>query len=200
MGKYKLAAICGRFQPLHKGHIYMIQKALDVAENVVVYIGSADKSGTPKNPFTYYARRSMILAALGTYAGNLAGGNDKGSLMVAALEDRATISDDTSWGKYYLDRVKKDFDRYPDLLVSGSENIRSSWFTPEMLSGIDILSISRRGISKNISNISATAVREALLKDDVDTFQALVDRSLYTEYNSMRATILEVNKEWQTAF
>ena len=199
MSKYKLAAICGRFQPLHKGHIYMIQKALDVAENVVVYIGSANKSGTPKNPFTYYARRDMILAALGPYAGNLAG-NDNNSLFIGALNDRATISDDTNWGKYYLDQVKKDFDRYPDLLVSGSENIRSSWFTPEMLSGIDILSISRRGLSKNIPDISATAVREALLKDDVDTFQSLVDRSLYNDYDAMRATILEVNKEWQTAF
>lgn len=193
MGKYKLTAICGRFQPLHKGHVYMIQKALDVAENVVVYIGSANKSGTPKNPFTYYTRRAMILAALYKYV-------DNGSLFVKALNDRATISDDTGWGKYYLDQVKKDFDRYPDLLVSGSENIRSSWFTPEMLSGIDILSISRRGISKDISDISATAVREALLKDDVDTFQTLVDRSLYNKYDFMRTTILEVNKEWKTTF
>ena len=189
MSKYELAAICGRFQPLHKGHVYMIQKALDMAENVVVYIGSANKSGTPKNPFTYYARRDMILAALykNEYVAN-------SSLFVAALNDRATISDDTGWGKYYLDKVKRDFGRYPDLLVSGSENIRSSWFTPEMLSGIDILSISRKGINKDIPDISATAVREALLKDDVATFQSLVDRSLYNDYDAMRATILEVNK------
>lgn len=56
----KYAIVIGRFQPLHKGHEHLISKALEIADNVVVLIGSAGEPRTPKNPWTYEERAEMV--------------------------------------------------------------------------------------------------------------------------------------------
>lgn len=58
--KYDLAVFIGRMQPLHNGHIQNIKNALDIADNVLVVVGSANQPRTPKNPFTVSERTSMI--------------------------------------------------------------------------------------------------------------------------------------------
>ena len=50
----------GRFQPLHIGHQFIIDRALDLAENVIVLVGSATTARSPRNPFTYEERRECI--------------------------------------------------------------------------------------------------------------------------------------------
>ena len=58
--KYDLAIFIGRFQPLHNGHIQNIEKALEVADHVLVILGSANQPRTIKNPFTVEERRDLI--------------------------------------------------------------------------------------------------------------------------------------------
>ena len=59
------AAVCiGRFQPLHLGHLDILQQALALAPRCVVVIGSAQQARTPKNPFTWAERADMIVQAL----------------------------------------------------------------------------------------------------------------------------------------
>lgn len=55
--------VLGRFQPLHKGHALLIQKALDLAKDddiVTVAIGSASSQMEPRNPWTGEERKEMI--------------------------------------------------------------------------------------------------------------------------------------------
>lgn len=60
--KYTYAVFIGRFQPFHNGHKRAIDAALQIAEKVIIVIGSADQPRTPKNPWTAAERASMILA------------------------------------------------------------------------------------------------------------------------------------------
>jgi nicotinamide-nucleotide adenylyltransferase len=53
----------GRFQPLHLGHVSIIEKALEQVEELVIGIGSAECSYTTKDPFTAGERIEMILRA-----------------------------------------------------------------------------------------------------------------------------------------
>jgi bifunctional NMN adenylyltransferase/nudix hydrolase len=57
---YEWAVVIGRFQPFHKGHAAMIEKAYEVADSVCVVLGSAKSARTTKNPFTAYERETMI--------------------------------------------------------------------------------------------------------------------------------------------
>jgi nicotinamide-nucleotide adenylyltransferase len=58
------ALVIGRFQPLHNGHVRMIKKASDNADELIIGIGSSNKSRTYKNPFTFDEREFMIRASI----------------------------------------------------------------------------------------------------------------------------------------
>ena len=61
---YDIAIYIGRFEPVHKGHLALLQRALDSARSVIVVMGSAWQARSPKNPFTCTERAEMMLDAL----------------------------------------------------------------------------------------------------------------------------------------
>ncbi len=65
MKQYKTALFIGRFQPLHKGHVYSLKKCVEMAEHVVVGIGSSQEKGTENNPWDYETRKEMITSVMG---------------------------------------------------------------------------------------------------------------------------------------
>jgi bifunctional NMN adenylyltransferase/nudix hydrolase len=56
------AVIVGRWQLFHKGHVTLLTKALETAEQVIVVIGSAYRSRDVRNPFNWEERQAMIQA------------------------------------------------------------------------------------------------------------------------------------------
>lgn len=58
--KADLAVFIGRFQPFHLGHLHVISEAFNIADRVLVLIGSADSPRSYRNPFTYDERASMV--------------------------------------------------------------------------------------------------------------------------------------------
>ncbi len=54
----------GRLQPIHNGHIDVINSILDEVDEVVIGIGSAQLSHTLKDPFTAGERTMMVSKAL----------------------------------------------------------------------------------------------------------------------------------------
>ena len=59
--KYKIALIVGRFQPFHNGHLFLIKKALEKAERIIIGIGSANM-GDENNPVDFETRKKIIKA------------------------------------------------------------------------------------------------------------------------------------------
>lgn len=58
------AVLIGRFQPWHNGHMALLQAALQQARQVVVVLGSAHQARSPKNPFTWQERATMVQGTL----------------------------------------------------------------------------------------------------------------------------------------
>lgn len=58
--KYDLVVFIGRFQPFHNGHYEVLKKAKELAETVLVLVGSSYKPRTFKNPFLFAERAKMI--------------------------------------------------------------------------------------------------------------------------------------------
>jgi nicotinamide-nucleotide adenylyltransferase len=52
--------ILGRFQPLHNGHMKVIEDALKQDKDIVIAIGSPGKSNQKINPFSGEERKEMI--------------------------------------------------------------------------------------------------------------------------------------------
>lgn len=62
--KYNLAVFIGRMAPLHNAHVENIKIALDIADEVLVLLGSANAPRDERNPFTVDERCDMIDLAL----------------------------------------------------------------------------------------------------------------------------------------
>lgn len=58
--KYDTLVFIGRFQPVHNAHIEIIRRALQMAKQIVIIIGSANQPRTYKNPFTWRERAAML--------------------------------------------------------------------------------------------------------------------------------------------
>ena len=107
MYKYRVALFIGRFQPFHKGHLYSLKKCFELADQVIVGIGSSQESGTENNPWDFEARKAMIESL------DLQGD----SLKVVALPD---YPDDEVW----LKEVKEGVGNF-NVVVSNNEWVLS---------------------------------------------------------------------------
>ena len=104
--RYKTALIVGRFQPFHKGHLYLVKKALEKADKVVFGIGSVNIDNE-FNPLNYKQRKKMLeLVIKNEKIG-------KRMIKIVPLDD---VYNDEKWLKI----VKKNVG-YFDLVVSNSE-------------------------------------------------------------------------------
>lgn len=56
--------LIGRFQPFHKGHVYVIKEILKEVDEIIICIGSAQASHSLENPFTAGERLMMISKSL----------------------------------------------------------------------------------------------------------------------------------------
>lgn len=58
--KYDMLVFIGRFQPFHLGHKAVIDRALEISRQVLVLVGSANRSRSIHNPFTFDERAAII--------------------------------------------------------------------------------------------------------------------------------------------
>lgn len=151
---YNYGFIIGRFQPLHKGHLHIIEAASKLCNHVVIYVGSSQESNTSKNPFTYDERENFLVRSLDSVR------LEYRELIIRPLPD-IDVGNNLDWGKYVLTTFAKEFGCLPDLYISGAEKERSSWFSDDIAPTMDELRISRKGIA-----ISASEIRECICSDN----------------------------------
>ena len=148
---YNYGLIVGRFQVLHNGHKRMIDTALSICDRVVVYIGSAQESGTKRNPFNFAVRMDMFCRL---YSEEITSHR----LIIEPLIDIG-VGDNALWGAYIMNTFEFHYNQLPNLYITGNDENRDSWFNSEIAPGVDELILAR-------DNISATECRGALEQDD----------------------------------
>lgn len=57
--KKPIALVIGRFQPFHKGHLHLIEKALEQAQKVTIAIGSSNITNED-NPLPFSTRKTLL--------------------------------------------------------------------------------------------------------------------------------------------
>lgn len=176
--EHEVGLLCGRFQPVHKGHIEVAKEALRHCEHLIIAIGSAQESGTKKNPFSYETRRELLYLALWS---------ENTRITIIPINDRAQIVDDGSWGKYLIKEVTEQTGMTPTINFSGEEEIRSHWF--------DEVDIDEVEINRNIVPISATKIREALLNGKQQDFMNMMPEALWSQYEYLRDKVREIYNE-----
>jgi bifunctional NMN adenylyltransferase/nudix hydrolase len=82
--QFDFLVFLGRMEPFHIGHEEVINKALTMAERVIVLVGSSNQPRTIKNPFTFEERKTMIQDANKAFPG----GANCLRLLIAPLRDQ----------------------------------------------------------------------------------------------------------------
>ena len=169
---FQLGILVGRFQTLHIGHEMMIDTALSLCERVAVFIGSSQESGTEKNPYDYALRKRMLERLYGERIG------------IHPLPDIG-VGNNARWGEYVLKTVQDAEGNLPDLLISGKEERRVSWFD-----GITGCRIAELYIPKTVP-VSASLLRKALADNDRAAWKKYVSPQLWPLYEELRKQYLQ---------
>ena len=179
MKKYKCGLYVGRFQPLHVGHTNIIGKMFDECEVVIIAVGSAQESGTQRNPFDFATRSQWIVETFSTRKNHI--------LHVVPIPDREHPSNDASWGDYLLDKVWSATEMTPDVIYEGEEGERAHWY--------DNLNVSVIKVPRTIIPISATEIREGILAGDEMVIRMYIPYGIRDNVEFMKEVIKDVNKK-----
>lgn len=180
---YKNGVICGRFHNATIGHEELINKALKVCDKLLVFVGSADKFGTEKDPFKIETRLKIL--------NKIYEGNDR--VIFVPLNDLTKERKDINpnWGDYLLENAKKVLAEEPECMIYGlskDEECRiTGWFDDDTLCSLNFLLIPRGKIP-----ISGTKVREYLIENKKEEWMKWVNPKIYDMYDELRNELLNI--------
>ena len=173
--KYKCGLYIGRFQPIHIGHESIICRMLLECDHVIIAIGSAQESGTERNPFSFEQRADLINNVFYRYV-------IAGRISIIPIRDRYQLSNDASWGDYVFQNVWDVTHRVPDVVYEGEESERSTWY--------DNLDVEVVKIPRSLITVSATFVRQ-LFASSIPSYEIweTVPKALHYRIREMREVI-----------
>ena len=172
---FDVGLFCGRFQLPHKGHESIIEMALSMCDRLVILVGSSQESGTIRNPFDIQTRIEMLREMY----------PDR-NIVIKALPDLTNEDDITvEWGKYVLKNVRQIVYKAPEIMIYGNDESRSKWFDPD-----DIKDTTEVIIPRSRVPISATMLREALLRNDKETWFKWHSPRLHKHFDRLRGELL----------
>lgn len=175
-----------RAQPFHHGHLSIVKEAFEDSKrnncDLWIFIGSADKHGTKRNPFDVQFRMSVIEETLKDH------GLITDFVHIKPLVDLSDEANNTfGWGNYLFDSIT-DLTRDKDITMWYTDNpsIMLSWFSPEVAKYMRYKFLSRT------DDISATKVRQAILAKDWDQLLDLVPVAVYHRKQEMYDILNEI--------
>lgn len=168
---FQLGIMVGRFQTFHTGHKYMVDKACAICNKVGIFVGSSQESGTLKNPFNYETRKKMLKKVFG----------DK--IEVYPLPDIG-VGNNSRWGDYVLENVRRRFGKSPDLLISGKEERRIDWFDSAV--GVTVAEL----YVPKIIEMSSTCMRNFFIEDNRSEWERYTPPELREDYEQLRDAVL----------
>lgn len=174
---YDTGLLVGRFQTFHKGHQKLVETGLMLCDRLLVLVGSAQECGTERNPLNVETRIEMVRTVYPT---------DR--VMIYALSDLSNEGDiRPEWGRYLLDAVDRYIYKPPELMIYGNDDSRSRWFNQD-----DIKDTSEFIVNRGALPISATMLRELMVRNDRKSWMKWVDPKLHKFYDRLRNELMTV--------
>lgn len=186
----KIGVFLSRMQPLHIGHLGMIDKALSENDKVIVLIGSSNKEGTIRNPIGIEMRREILKEALEDKYGKDYGNRIK----VKELPDwseETDIAGNLEWGRYlYYNIVEISEIRNFSMYFSDEPEIIENWFQDKTIrERIEIKTFERNTM---FEAVSSTKIRNAFLNGDKEYIERSVPNAVIKRYSKIKEVLDKV--------
>lgn len=178
-----------RAQPFHVGHIYVIKEMLKENDKVLVIIGSANKSGTVRNPLDIDFRLRMVRDALEDCGLLSEGLVSVMSLCDWSMETAYQLAKE--WGSYlYYNVVNAIGQKTFSIYYNDEKSIVENWFVEELKPRVTIKNTPRGDI-----NVSGTQIRDALLTGNDEYLRMALTPSVYEMREQIKSAILNAKDE-----
>ena len=116
MREYSAAIFIGRFQPFHITHERIVREGLEKADEVLIFIGSANSARSIKNPFTIQERTQMIRECF----------PDKERVKILPIRDY--FYSDAIWFTQVQEKIRPYLDMDKPICVLGAYKDEGSYF------------------------------------------------------------------------
>lgn len=116
--EYKYGIFIGRFQPFHNSHLEIVKQGLEIAEKLIIVVGSCNGSRTIKNPFTFEERKEMILKSVPE--------TRYGQISIVPIRDY--YYNDNAWFAEVQSAVAMAMDNEGSTCLLGTYKDASSWY------------------------------------------------------------------------
>jgi len=144
--QYEFAIIIGRFQPLHKGHVYLIKSALLHAKKILILLGSSYRARSVRNPFLFTERKNIIIQEINKNIFKY-----KNKIIIDFIED--IMYSNKIWINMVINKVKKYVKIDKNIILVGYKKDKTSKY----------LSFFKRWYFcsiKNYQSINASGIRK----------------------------------------
>lgn len=184
MSNYKfwdLGVVCGRFGHEQLGHVSLFDTCMSLCKRTLILVGSAQESGTLRNPFRVETRIDVIRE---TYPGI-----SEETLMIRGINDLTNEYDVTSaWGKFVKSEIEHHKHKFANLMVYGNDEFRSKWFDAN-----DLVNTAELVIPRSTIPISGTMVRGFLVTNNESEWQKATHPLIHGMYGRLRDELMSVH-------
>ena len=190
--KQKVGVFLSRMQPLHIGHLGILDMILSENDKLIILIGSKNKFGTLRNPLDVNLRRKILEETLEEKYGQ----DYKKNIIIAELPDWSMETDAASnkeWGRYlYYNIVSRAEQKNFSIYFSDNPKIIKDWFDEELMERITFRLFER---NEMFEGVSSTKIREAFLNDDKKYIEKSCPNAVLRRYKEIKEIIEEVYNE-----
>lgn len=116
--KYEYCVYIGRFSPWHKAHAAIANEAFNIAEKVIVVLGSCHSARTIKNPWTDQERKEMIQSTL----------TPEQLERITFVHARDNLYNDNAWLVSVQEKIDNETDFSQNVALIGFESDDTSWY------------------------------------------------------------------------
>lgn len=181
----KTGIVLARLQPIHNGHLELIEQACDENDHVYVFIGSADKFNQ-RNPIPINLRMEMAKEATDELAKKY---QPRMPIHIIPLDDLTDESDNShDWGFYLYSKIVTETGVSSfTIYYSDGFEIITTWFPSFILRNNVSLKLIARGAT--CSGISATKVRGLIEQGNWEELRKWVPESVFSRRETLKQHI-----------
>ncbi len=176
----KVGVFLARMQPVHNAHLFLVHKALEENDKVLIVLGSENKVDMLRNPYDISLREEMLRECLTD--------EDNKKLEIVTLPDWSMESDkenDKTWGRYfYYNVVSRIFQKRFSIYYSDDPKILDDWFNDtEVREFITYRNFER---SELFEGLSSTKIRNDFINDDIDYIKEYCPESVQKRFDYLK--------------
>jgi len=151
-----------RMQPVHNAHLFLVRKALEEQDKVLIVLGSENKVDMLRNPYDIKLRETMLRECLSEA--------ENKKIEIVTLPDwsmESDIEEALIWGRYfYYNVVSRIGQKKFSIYYSDDPKILDSWFKEsEVYKYITYRNFERNNL---FEGLSSTKIRQAFIDKDVE--------------------------------